>query len=537
LKPEIYKSVLASKLCEEKLRNLFLAKRECKLEAENIQECSCFEIMNIRKLRIKHETISDEEYNKHYVSAAKLHHPDRFGSQEAMMHLNACRELLYRDPKFKEQKLIYVKKLGEIKEECGKEQMLHRRTRCLRKKISDLHSCGSQREHLCLLRLGGQKDQPDPQEDDQPEDQPDPLSERMLLVLDSSASMRGWKLSIGKRALYKMFARVERTPTQVHLIGRHPYEYDENSKRILDFSDKKAASKIDQRWDAKASGTYLWEYLYEVLSEMKVNEPEVVIITDGCDNDSKGKFSGGEGFIEVMNRLVKEQIKPRFRILFVGMDACIGNNEYRNLAYASGGSYAHIPENSENEEAYIQKFADEVTASHAKRLRIGVKNQDKYQLLIAAGDAPEYEFVEKVKLSSKGAQSVDEESVEVVRDPLDTRRAELEKLKLRMLIKAAEAAGVPMHEMHKADHAADDKAAYIDLILKYEEKLQADCNIGSKVEARVALIHWTPRQLKNGDIGEIVGPQVAAGEWQIEFDGVRGSLTRQSFKCLSPPKH
>ena len=62
------------------------------------------------------------------------------------------------------------------------------------------------------------------------------------------------------------------------------------------------AAVMDAAFEATpfASGTFLWQYVYETIRGGHGHDEEVAIVTDGYDNGSDGEFHGRDGFNHMM---------------------------------------------------------------------------------------------------------------------------------------------------------------------------------------------------------------------------------------------
>lgn len=58
-----------------------------------------------------------------------------------------------------------------------------------------------------------------------------------------------------------------------------------------------------------ARGTFLWQYVYDAILGNHGRDQEVVIVTDGYDNDSQDGFRGTHGFTHMLNLLISRSIK------------------------------------------------------------------------------------------------------------------------------------------------------------------------------------------------------------------------------------
>lgn len=107
------------------------------------------------------------------------------------------------------------------------------------------------------------------------------------------------------------------------LVGPHARDmassysrmYAENGSpwpmRTMEFQvcrpDTFQATVMDAAFEATpfASGTFLWQYVYEIIRGGHGHDEEVAIVTDGYDNGSDGEFRGTDGFNHMM-RLLKD---------------------------------------------------------------------------------------------------------------------------------------------------------------------------------------------------------------------------------------
>lgn len=371
--------------------------KQCRLPLQNVTECDCFSMMNMGHSFMKRSSMTQEEYKQRYRRAAKFHHADKNnGMEQPMIHLNQCLAL-FTNQDMKQQRKEYIQLCREYWEECGEGTDSEM---CFRKKVFNMHGCESKASHKCLLRPGGKRAKRETPRNEKPQSAPT-VQERLLLFLDDSGSMQGPKLVKAKVAFQKLMPRVERTPTQIHFIRS-----DGASTQIFDFKDDFTFEDVADQWKA-GYGTYLWHYTQGVLEKVAYySDLEVIIVTDGCDNQSPPAYQGGEGFNVMMEKLVKQGIRPRFRILYIGTDACQAVQHYRNLALASGGSFAHLPcQLTDEEEGQIMgQFVQQASASHGERMDQAEIAQNKYLELTHSGEAQSYAWSKDLMLPGKKKQ-------------------------------------------------------------------------------------------------------------------------------------
>ena len=185
-------------------------------------------MMNMGRSFMKRSSMTQEEYKQRYRRAAKFHHADKNnGMEQPMIHLNQCLALFTKQD-MKQQRKEYIQLCREYWEECGEGTDSEM---CFRKKVFNMHGCESEASHKCLLRLGGKRAKRETPRNEKPQSAPT-VQERLLVFLDDSGSMQGPKLVQAKVAFQKLMPRVERTPTQIHLIRS-----DGASTQIIDFKD------------------------------------------------------------------------------------------------------------------------------------------------------------------------------------------------------------------------------------------------------------------------------------------------------------
>jgi len=132
---------------------------------------------------------------------------------------------------------------------------------------------------------------------------------------------------------------------------------------------------IDAAFEATplARGTFLWQYVYQAISAKHGHDQEVVIVTDGYDNDSDEDFRGTEGFNKMMQLLKESGIPlPRIIVYCIGNEDCI-KARYRELAMASGGDFfmARLPGAKE-------AFMRHALMTHAQRMFKALAQKEKY---------------------------------------------------------------------------------------------------------------------------------------------------------------
>ena len=126
--------------------------------------------------------------------------------------------------------------------------------------------------------------------------------EYMLLFLDNSMSMSGARIKEAQEIFLDISARFFRHPTKVYLLG--PSDGNYKSEYLQDILQTTDLDNILNSWTGTGPGSYLWEFMCkESLSIFKLqkNLKDILIITDGEDNHSKGNFLGMDGLNAFMD--------------------------------------------------------------------------------------------------------------------------------------------------------------------------------------------------------------------------------------------
>jgi len=394
-----------------------LEQRQCTFPPDQVQSCSCFEIFNMAELWIRRASVDEEEYKQRFKRAAKLYHPDKVGgSGEHMVHLKACSTLL-RKPSLAKVRKEYIVELRKAFQKCRTqaERRAMSHGECYRSEVEMLHDCDT---GICLSNpkfISGQIAKHGMQEDYTEKG----IMERLVLLIDDSFSMTGWKLESAKAALASIMPRIERTPTDTHFIRSRGGPEGFVSTQIFGQNDSAVTYEdIARHWKACCL-TYLWEYAHGAISAVTSPLIEVVILTDGEDNDSEGKFHGAEGFSHMMELLLLTGKQPRFRIYCIGNDACMGKNlYYRDLALATGGTFVSVGSdtNATAKLAGVAAFAEECNAPFVERQQRSLDARNQYRVLLLEGGGKKYDWADTLKpelRSSVGARESQERASEL----------------------------------------------------------------------------------------------------------------------------
>jgi hypothetical protein len=372
-------------------------------------KCTCSGMLFLTD--IEDGRIDNEDVKQGFRKAARKYHPDSqspMSSSERFEFLTWCKDHFLHKGRRKD----YLDKLRKLQRRSTKRkdpvtwlseelQIWHEELR------DDIHNGQSQK-------------------DDSQTNSQQPVEE-LHVFLDNSKSMK-IHAAEAKRIFKKIEPRVTRTPTNIHLIGSnwigkekwgfchagckrkgtgeevwcescenltYPPLVEVLGPRSYRLFDKDADFEIEEvleQWNMTGLKTYLWQYLLHPLLQESSKEHEVVIITDGHDNDSGGDFHGIAGFNALMQRLKESGRKlPRFIVLFLGADHDNDRsyngysspfNGYRDLALASGGAFF-----SDVDPQAGTQFARYARLSHADRSSRSLGQMRQYQKLLAKGEA------------------------------------------------------------------------------------------------------------------------------------------------------
>mmetsp|Transcript_12026 Transcript_12026/g.22719 ORF Transcript_12026/g.22719 Transcript_12026/m.22719 type:complete len:198 (-) Transcript_12026:41-634(-) len=168
---------------------------------------------------------------------------------------------------------------------------------------------------------------------------------------------------------------------------------------------------VVQDWTGSSGGTFLWEYTHDVLKkDVRTGitaTDEAVIITDGYDNESSGKFGGIGGYNKLMIELRNSGLKLRMSVLCIGNEDQCRGSQYRDFATATGGVYAQIDPQDSEEQRNIDMlpFAKHMTSSSAERAEQEIRSREGYEKRIGTGDAEKHSWY--ISLSDESAKACD----------------------------------------------------------------------------------------------------------------------------------
>jgi len=300
---------------------------------------------------------------------------------------------------------------------------------CFHEEVEMVHNC---HVGVCLENPNIKSKPHSPRDEKRASNAEDPTrgsTERLLVFLDDSGSMQSLhrfkngttKLELAKRQLFKIMPRLSRTPTEVHFIRCNPAHallslgFCAPSSRAFGVKDDFIYEDVEEKWKA-GYGTFLWEYIYEVVDKVFAPHIEVVIITDGYDMHSSAQFAGPQGFDHMMQLLTKANKRPRFRVLCIGNDACTGMKmSYRDLALATGGNFGAVWDDSADDvvNQAMVLFADHVNSAFDEREANAIEALKRYQFLIEQGEAEKYPWALALLDSGSGSSRRPHHSVGV----------------------------------------------------------------------------------------------------------------------------
>jgi hypothetical protein len=135
-----------------------------------------------------------------------------------------------------------------------------------------------------------------------------------MVVLDNSGSICGKALNVGHQLLIGIKDELEKNPNEVHMIGSDSYKV----KQIFGQYDH---TNTLTKWNCDGGSTFLWEYIFNTIQKyntQSIQTMEVIIITDGYDNQSSDKFKGPNGYKEMMKQLDSSKKIPKaFRVFCI----------------------------------------------------------------------------------------------------------------------------------------------------------------------------------------------------------------------------
>ena len=177
----------------------------------------------------------------------------------------------------------------------------------------------------------------------------------------------------------------------------HKFDYRQESRSLSRelFSKSMGFTLEDiiRVWKCEAWTTYMWEYIYKTLCSASESSSattwDVIIVTDGADNDSPDGFNGPPGFNKMMNQLHERGLRPRVSVYCIGSEHCTGDANgrhfYRDLVLASGGVYVADLLDESDDGHLAGTFAVQLTGSVEERQETEHKSQEEWLQLMHSG--------------------------------------------------------------------------------------------------------------------------------------------------------
>jgi hypothetical protein len=235
-----------------------------------------------------------------------------------------------------------------------------------------------------------------------------------VLYLDDSGSMNGSNLNEGYKALRSLEERLKAhddnrfLPTRIVKFGDHP--------QVLAPSDEHWSSMlVSISWDASSGGTYMWKMIQDdVKSKYRPagGKLRVVVITDGADNMSPGKYAGVRGFDPLMTNLLDNGYDIEWNIIVVGnYDGIIFKKElsesdqrlYESLCRATGGHFVSVGVDGWNEnDKDISTFLEAIEDSGYEDTEVDrIGRQEQYRLEAGKGGVEKFDWLPAIPRKPK----------------------------------------------------------------------------------------------------------------------------------------
>lgn len=228
-----------------------------------------------------------------------------------------------------------------------------------------------------------------------------------VIYLDDSGSMIGSNLVEGQSALESLEQRLKTDPndegdqrflpTRVLKFGNNPL--------VLTPSDENwSTSLISAAWDGSSGGTYMWKMIHDDI-KLKYRPAggklRVVVITDGADTLSPGKYHGPRGFDPLMSNLLQDGFDIEWHIIVVGNYGLFpelsdkDKNMYKSLCRATGGQFISLDATGWNEsDPEIYEFLGAIEDSgYADSEKDRKNRQEQYRLEARRGNAVHFDWL------------------------------------------------------------------------------------------------------------------------------------------------
>jgi hypothetical protein len=176
-------------------------------------------------------------------------------------------------------------------------------------------------------------------------------------------------------------------------------------------------------------GTYLWEFLVKEGDNLiqMTDKWMFVLISDGMDGESRGPYSGIDGFRSCVQDLQELNIDVEFHIVGLGLpeDAC---DVFRQVSGSTGGVFYNLGNSNDGDEESLEEIIDNLNIAldeavdPALRARSRRRRQSEYLENCSEGDlnlaeipsaVPNLEFDEQGVYTRLGVTELNPDQMEV----------------------------------------------------------------------------------------------------------------------------
>lgn len=222
---------------------------------------------------------------------------------------------------------------------------------------------------------------------------------RALTLAAGEDSTSPTAIEKGKLVLQSLWPRCVETPTSIHLIGSKTGESGEHASQCLvqhgdSLDGLNAEAELLDKWSAMVESqrarTYLWQYIHEKTKVYRDLKHEVVIITDGTDNESSDRFKGLHGFNELLMQFSGGKI--RISLYLIGNSLTSKEaKSYKDMCLATGGFFFHDSEESDASSA-LPNFVVPLLLDEDVRDDLAQHQQATYQRMLENGEAERFSW-------------------------------------------------------------------------------------------------------------------------------------------------
>jgi hypothetical protein len=341
---------------------------------EPIHRCSCVEMLyGIKDLNPKIPDFDEQDIKTRRRASMKFYHPDKTPGvgNEPVQFLNLCAIKLTNPTKRKSY-------LDQLKFGLESYEKRNYPDSIRRDFIEDLNNKVIIRNenisHIPFEKREFEKEM-----------------ETLYIFLDNSGSMTDDRLNKAKEYIKGISGRLYASNTNVYFIGSK-----DKSRQIVThynrINEHTLESHILDIWKAEDGATYLWEFVWESMKDNTCADCELIIVTDGEDNMSSGKFYGSKGFDELMIRLKqRQQPLPRVYVYCIGCTVDV-EKYYQELAIGAGG-YFCSDENAD-------ECCDIINSPHCDRVKLQHILKGKYYELLEGNEIRQIPWMDN-RLSTK----------------------------------------------------------------------------------------------------------------------------------------